>query len=152
LAGVFLAANVYAVGGSREIFRWGNLVAYDGLWFAAPDAAQKLSMKILFIVRLLDPVTLLLVAGAIVLWPGWHYPPSKKAIYNNMPKKLFFLGAAVLCFALSMLLVAAVTFIGHIPNQWWIYYVGALLAGVLETLSLQIPVRKDVQVSEHQKS
>ena len=55
----------------------------------------------------------------------------------------------IFCFAVSMLVVAAVTIIGHHPNQWWIYYLGALAAGILETVSLSLPMKKHVQVSEH---
>jgi hypothetical protein len=60
------------------------------------------------------------------------------------------LGAATYAFSLTMLLVGLIFLMAHIPNQWWIYYLGALAAGFLETLSLALPMRKHVQVSEHQ--
>lgn len=149
LAGVFLAANAYAIGRSAPLFQWGPVTAHDGLWHAAPDAAGKMSMRVLVLIRLIDPVLLLLAAGGIVFWHAWHYPESKRIFYDNMPIKLYILSAAVFCFALSMLAVTAVTGLGHRPNEWWIHYVGALVAGLLELLSLSLPVRKDVQVSEH---
>jgi len=40
----------------------------------------------------------------------------------------------------------------QIPNQWWIYYLGALMAGFLEAASLRLSVKRDVQVSEHKKN
>jgi hypothetical protein len=46
--------------------------------------------------------------------------------------------------AVGILFVAA-----RIPNQWWLYYVGALGAGLLETASLSLPMKRHVQVSEH---
>lgn len=149
LAVVFVVTNVYAIGGSQEIFHFGKLVAHDGLWFANPDLSSHKYMKILFVVRTLDPILLLLLSSGIVFWHAFRYPSDKRAVYTNMPKKLYLLSAATLCFALSMMTVGMVYVFGHIPNQWWIYYLGACVAGFLEAFSLSLPVRKEVQVSEH---
>ncbi|MBL8023717.1 MAG: hypothetical protein JNK54_05475 [Elusimicrobia bacterium] len=150
LALVFVVGNSFAIGGSEAIFHVGRFTAYDGLWFKNPDLSRRALMPILFGVRVLDPILLILVAGGIVLWHGATYPADKKALYDNMPTKLFFLGAACLAFSLSMLLVGLLFVFARIPNQWWIYYLGALVAGMLETLSLALPMKKHVQVSEHQ--
>jgi len=149
LAGIFLVVNVFAIGGSEPIFQIGKFTAHDGQWFNNPRADIRELMRILFIVRLIDPVILVLAAGSLVIWHARHYPIEKRLLYDNMPKKLYLLGAACYAFALSMLSVGLLFVVAHIPNQWWIYYVGALLAGFLETLSLALPVKKHVQVSEH---
>jgi hypothetical protein len=70
-------------------------------------------------------------------------------LYDNMPRKLYFMGAACYSFSLSMLSVGLLYAFAHIPNQWWIYYLGALAAGFLETISLSLPLRRAVQISEH---
>ncbi len=149
LALVFMITNIFAIGGSEVIFRAGKLTAYDGLWFKNPELDARELMRILFIVRLLDPVIIVFAAGSIVLWHARHYPADKKAFYDNMPKKLFLLGMSCYMFSLSMLSVGILFLVAHIPNQWWIYYMGALAAGFLETWSISLPMRKTVQVSEH---
>lgn len=146
LAVIFVITNIFAIGGSKEIFTIGPLTAYDGMWFANPDSKVRELMKILFVIRLIDPVMLILLAGSIVLWRAFHYPSEKSRIYNNIPRKLIFLSIANFSFSLSMLFVGIVFILGHIPNQWWFYYVGALLSGIFEAISLAMPVRRQVQV------
>ncbi|MBL0059721.1 MAG: hypothetical protein IPP35_11605 [Elusimicrobia bacterium] len=150
LALVFVIANTFAIGGSEPIFHVGRLTAYDGLWFKNPDLGRRALMPILFVVRVLDPILLVLAAGTIVFWHAATYPVEKKMLYDNMPVKLYFLGFACFAFALSMLSVGLLFVFARIPNQWWIYYLGALASGFLETLSLALPMKKHVQVSEHQ--
>lgn len=146
LATIFVITNCFAIGGTKEIFTFGSFKAYDGLWFANPNGRVRELMRILFIIRLINPVMLITLAGGIVLWRSYNYPHEKAKIYNNIPKKLFILACANFCFSLSMLFVGFVFILGHVPNQWWIYYVGALLAGILEAISLALPVRSQVHV------
>ena len=145
---VFVVLNAHAMGKAEVIFRIGSYPAYDGLWFKNPDAHGKALMAILFVIRLIDPVGLLMLAGVIVFRHARYYPAAKRSVYDNMPKKLYLLSAAVFAFPVSMLITGVLVFLGH-PNQWWIYYLGALLAGFLEAASLRLSVKKDVQVSEH---
>jgi len=98
-------------------------------------------MWILFGVRLMDPVLLLMLAGVIVFRHARHYPPAKRAVYDNMPKKLYLLSAAVFAFPVSMLITGVLVFL-DVPNQWWIYYLGALISGFLEAASLRLSVKK----------
>ena len=88
-------------------------------------------------------------AGVIVFRHARHYPVEKGAVYDNMPRKLYWLAAAVFAFPVSMLITGILVPFFKIPNQWWIYYLGALIAGLLEAVSLSLPLRRDVQVSEH---
>lgn len=148
LATAFLILNTKAMGGTEVIFRIGNYPAYDGLWFKNPDPRGQSLMTFLFVIRFLDPLFLLLLAGVVVFREARHYPPHKAAVYDLMPRKLYILAAAVCAFPLSMLLTGILV-IFKVPNQWWIYYLGALLSGFLEAWSLSLPLRKDVQVSEH---
>lgn len=149
LALMFVIVNVFAIGGSEEIFRVGPVTAYDGLWFKNPRLDIRELMRILFVIRLIDPVILVFIAGSVVLWYAKNYPPEKKVLYDNMPAKLYLLGAGCYAFSFSMFFVGFLFLVAHISNQWWIYYVGALTAGILETVSLSMPVKKHVQVSEH---
>jgi two-component system, response regulator YesN len=146
---VFVGLNARAMGGSEELFRLGKLVAYDGVWFKSADPHQQALMSVLFVLRFIDPLFLLLLSGVIVFRHARHYPDDKRGVYDNMPKKLYFLSAAVFAFPVSMLITGVLVFF-NMPNQWWIYYLGALVAGLLEAVSLSLPLRRDVQVSEHQ--
>jgi hypothetical protein len=147
LAAVFVIVNVKAISGSEQIFMVGHYPAYDGVWFHGGSGHAL--MPILFIVRLIDPVLLVFGAGILVLWHGYNYPIEKKMLYDNMPRKLYYMGAACLAFSMSMLSVGLLYLFADIPNQWWIYYVGALAAGLLETKSLSLPLRRAVQITEH---
>lgn len=146
----FVVLNAKAIGGTEIIFKIGNYAAHDGLWFKNPDPKGRSLMLILFMIRFLNPLFLLLLAGVIVFRHARHYPAAKAAVYDLMPKKLYILSAAVCAFPLSMLFTGLLVVLG-IPNQWWIYYLGALVSGFLEAWSLSLPLRKDVQVSEHAK-
>ena len=85
----------------------------------------------------------------IVFRHARHYPADKRAVYDNMPKKLYLLSAAVFSFPVSMLITGALVFL-DLPNQWWIYYLGALIAGLLEAASLSLSVKKSTsKSSEH---
>jgi hypothetical protein len=148
LAVVFVVTNIFAIGGSEVIFKVGAWEAHDGVWFRNPEARRGL-MRVLFVVRVLDPILLLFVSGTVVLWRAASYPPEKKVLYDNMPRKLLILGLACYAFSLSMFAVGLVFLVAHIANQWWIYYAGSLTSGVLETVSLSLPMKRHVSVSEH---
>ncbi len=149
LATLFVLINRKAIGGSEVIFVIGNVQVHDGVWFHNQGSETSNLMALLFLLRLLDPVMLVFGAGVLVLWHGYNYPIEKKMLYSNMPRKLYYMGAACIAFSLSMLSVGLLYLFAHIPNQWWIYYIGALAAGLLETKSLSLPLRRAVQITEH---
>lgn len=149
LAVLFVIVNQQAIGGSEPIFRIGSWQAHDGVWFHHAAAEKTRLMPVLFLLRLLDPVLMVFGAGTLVLWHGYNYPIEKKMLYDNMPRKLYLMGLACYAFSFSMLSVGLLYLFAHIPNQWWIYYVGALAAGLLETISLSLPLRRSVQITEH---
>jgi len=146
---IFAVVNIAAIGGAEPVFTVGKWTAYDGLWFKNPNLARRELMRILFIARLLDPVLLVFAAGTVAIVGAVRYPPEKRILYDNMPRKMFLLGAGCYSFSLSMLAVGILFVAARIPNQWWLYYVGALGAGLLETASLSLPMKRHVQVSEH---
>ncbi len=149
LAVLFCLANAMAIGGSKEIVKLGKLTAYDGLWYDSGAENVSQLMLILFVVRLINPAFFLFIAGTLVIYHSIRYPEQKKKQYDNMPKKLLILGCSVYTFVIA--LVAGSLFYGFrsVPDQWAIYHFGALIAGILETISLSMPVRKEVQISEH---
>jgi hypothetical protein len=144
----FVVLDAKAIGGTELLFHLGRYPAYDGLWFKNPDPRGHQMLWFLFAIRLFDPVFILILAGVLVFRHARHYPAAKRAVYDNMPQKLYWLSAAVFAFPVSMLVTGLLVCFG-IPNQWWIYYLGALISGFLEAGSLRLPVKRDVQVSEH---
>ncbi|MBN1622223.1 MAG: hypothetical protein JW871_06495 [Endomicrobiales bacterium] len=143
---VFMYTNTIAIGGSEEIFRIGSYAVYDGLWFKNPDSNSRALMNILFAIRLLDPVIILAIAAVILFWAAKTYPEDKKGFYNNMPIKYLLTGIGCLSYSLSMLLAGFLYLFGNIPNQWWMYYLGAMGAGIFEAISLYLPVSRKVQL------
>ena len=143
LAVTFCIVNRLAIGGSMEIFRIGNYSFYDGKWFHSSNPDSHL-MPILFIIRVTDPVLFMIMLGIFCFWRAIVFP--KNSVYDNMPAKLVFQGLAVMSFGLSMLFTGFMAVIWNIPNQWWIYYLGAILAGVFESVSLSFPLHKEQKI------
>ena len=143
LAMVFVFINIRAIGGAEEIFRIANYPAYDGMWFKNMTPERAKLMAVLFVCRVTSPVLVLAIGATIALSRAFHYPEERKKLYSNMPKKLILTGIGTYLFSISMLTVGFVWLLGKIPNQWWGYYVGALLAGFFESWSISLPVRKE---------
>ncbi|MCS7184472.1 MAG: hypothetical protein NZ870_00880 [bacterium] len=145
---VFFVVNIYAIGGSEVLFTFMGREFHDGLWFKNPDPEGKKLMNVLFVCRLISPVIVVSIAGIIAIIRGLFYPLELKQIYNAMPIKLLLLGLACLVFSLSMLTTGLLYVFEKIPNQWWIYYVGAVLSGILELISITIPSKRKVKISD----
>ena len=140
LAIAFSIVNIFAIGGSMEIFSVKGYPVYDGRWFHPSNAHRNL-MPVLFIIRLISPVFFMVSVGVIAFWKSVTYPED--TVYTNMRKKLFFQAVAVWTYGFSMLFCGFMFIFWKIPNQWWIYYVGALAAGVFEAVSLRFPLHKE---------
>jgi hypothetical protein len=151
LAVVFCLINAAAIGGSKEIVKLGIMTAYDGLWYESGHPQIGLLMKTLFFIRLLNPGLLLTAAALCLYYHARHYPPFKAKLYDNMPRKLKILSAATFIYALSLIIGSLVYGPHKVPDQWGLHHFVALIAGFLEAFSISLPVRKDVQVSEHEE-
>lgn len=149
MAILFCGINAKAIGGSEEIVKLGMMTAYDGLWFKSGKENAAQLMKILMYIRLVNPVLLLLVAATVVMVHAKRYPENMRKLYDNMPRKLMILSSAVYVYALSMVVGYLIYGLKMVPDQIWIYHLGSLVAGFLEAFSLAMPVRSNVQVSEH---
>ncbi len=136
----FIIINVWAIGGSYEIFSIGKYKLYDGLWFH-PENEYAYLMPHLFLLRFLDPVVMMVVVGILSFYRAKTYP--RESIYTNLPRKYFLQGCAMVTFGLSMLFCGFMFLLWKIPNQWWIYYLGAIMAGVFELIGLRYPLRKE---------
>jgi hypothetical protein len=151
LGSSYVVLETRAIHGSEVIFHIGPYLAYDGVWFNNPDPHSQALISIIYILQFIDPVFILLLSGVIVFRHARHYPPEKMQVYDNMPKKLYILSAAVFAFPVSMVIAGGLIIFLHVVFQWWLYYLGALISGFLEAASLSLPLRKDVQVSEHSR-
>lgn len=145
---VFFITNIYAIGGSEVLFEFAGRKFHDGLWFKNPDPDGKKLMAVLFICRLISPVMVVASAGIVAILRGLMYPLELKEIYDAMPFKLVLLGSACLAFSLSMLTTGLLYIFEKIPNQWWIYYLGAVVSGILETISILTPSKRKLKISD----
>ncbi len=140
LAITFVIVNIFAIGGAMEIFSIKGYPVYDGRWFHPSNHHLNL-MPILFIIRLISPVLFMIIIGAVAFWKSLTYP--KETVYTNMRRKLFLQALAVWSYGFSMLFCGFMFILWRLPNQWWIYYLGALTAGVLEAISLSLPLHRE---------
>ena len=152
IAVLYCGLNAKAIGGSEEIVRLGRMTAYDGLWSKSGREGVEGLMRTLAILRLINPAFLLIAGATAVILHARNYPAAKRRIYDNMPRKLILLGTAVYAYAFSIVVGSVVYGIRSVPDQWWLYHLASLGAGLLETISLAMPVRSDVEVSEHEET
>lgn len=146
---MFIVFNFISINGSRE-FILGNFFGYvikgfDGGWFLASNI-NKDFVRRLFFIRLVDPVILLLLASVISFWRAKFFP--KDSMYGNFPKKYMLEGLALFLFSVSLLLTGFVSMFWGVQSQW--YYLGALIAGIVEIQSLRTPIR-DINITNNVK-
>ncbi|MBN1824588.1 MAG: hypothetical protein JW803_09755 [Endomicrobiales bacterium] len=140
MATVFILINSIAIDGSKILADWGFVRIYDATWFAKKDARVEIVLVHL-ISQLISPVGFFLLAAAYVRHRRHNY--NLGHIYNLMPLKWRLLEAGLLIFALSMILAGVAAFIGQYYTYLWvIYFVGAIVAGMLELKGIKIPPRE----------
>jgi len=93
------------------------------------------------IVQFISPVGYFILAAAYVRHRRHNYPLS--SVYNLMPKKWRYLEAGLLIFALSMITAGVAAFFGQYYTYLWvIYFFAAIVAGIIELISVKIPPRE----------
>lgn len=143
--------NAAAIGGSEEIVKLGRLTAYDGLWFKSQTEDIEHKMKMIYWIHIVNPGILIFLGSGMLILHAIFYPKEKKEIYDNMPKKLLLLGAAFALYSLTLLLGSFAFGFTRLPDQWMIYSLVCLAVGIIEAFSLALPVRRNIQISEHEK-
>jgi hypothetical protein len=137
---LFILTNIITINGSIEIFRYKflgiDIIAHDGMWFR-PENPNANLVPILFIIRLINPFLAVISVGILSFYKAIKFP--KESIYKNLPKKYTLQGIALILFGMLMLVTGIMAALFGIQNQW--YYLGALLAGLLELIGLSIPPR-----------
>lgn len=151
-AGMLCFFNASAIGGSEEIVKLGKLTAYDGLWFKSQTEDIEQKMKMIYWIHIVNPGFLIFAGSILLMLHAFFYPKEKKQIYDNMPKKLLLLGLAFAFY--SLVFIAGSFFYGfmRLPDQWPTYSLVCLVAGIIEAFSLALPVRSNIQISEHEQS
>lgn len=146
IATAFVYCNIKSIGGSHQIFQYNflgmNITANDGNWFFTDS--NKTYLIFLFIIRLISPVILMFGVGIFAIWKSMTF--KEGSLYSNLPKKYFLEGIAVLIFVISMLSTGIMSYFWRFQTQW--YYLGALIAGILGYIALQIPPRNFVIINE----
>lgn len=137
----FVIINAVVINGSHPVAVydvWGmQWTANDGSWFL-PDNPYKNLLPLLFLIRLVDPVIMMIGASAVSLWRARTFPTD--SVYTNLPRKYVLQGIALVLFACSLLFTGYMAMKWNMQSQW--YYMGALLAGVIEFIGLRIPPRR----------
>ncbi|MCP4481293.1 MAG: hypothetical protein GY817_00485 [bacterium] len=144
---LFIFANFKSINGSHLIFDYKIFTAYDGNWFAEKES-NSVYLVLLFAIRLIAPVLLMFAIGIFAIYKSITFP--KDSLYHNLPKKYFLEGLAILIFSASVIFTGIMAYFWSLQTQW--YYFGALIAGILGFVSLEIPPRDFVVTNALQEN
>ena len=140
MALIFVLINIAAVDGSKVLGIFNGIVVYDPVWFSAANRKEELVM-IHLISQLISPVGLILLAAAYVRHKRHTYKLDE--VYNQMRLKWRYLEAGLLVFAISMIITGLAAFVWkYYTYLWVIYFLGAIISGVIELRGIQIQPRK----------
>lgn len=136
----FILVNTIAIDGSKLLTSFLGINLYDARWFSAGHTRIQLVI-IHLISQMISPVGFFIMAAAYVRRRRYLYPAD--SIYNLMPKKWKYLETGLLIFAASMIIAGFSAFFGmYYTYLWVIYFVGAIIAGVVELIGVKIPPRE----------
>lgn len=137
MALIFILINIVAIDGARVIASWNGFKLYDALWFSSGDKRVELIL-IHLIIQGISPVGFILLAAGYVRHRRHNYPPE--SIYNLMPLKWRHLETGLIIIAFSFIFAGFAAFLGHYYTYLWIiYYLGALIAGIIELKGIRLP-------------
>ncbi|MFH1541418.1 MAG: hypothetical protein ABID79_06215 [Elusimicrobiota bacterium] len=136
MAVIFILINIAAINSSKIIVLFNDLKLYDAVWFAGGQ--QKIELKLIHLVsQLISPVGFFFLAVTIIRRRRHNYPSD--SIYNQMPLKWKYLEVGLEVFIVSMLAAGLSALLGHYYTYLWlIYFVGAIISGLLELKSIKI--------------
>lgn len=143
MALIFVLVNTIAVDGSKLLAEYAGIRIFDPVWFASGSIRPELII-IHLISQFISPVGFLFLAAAYVRHRRHNYAMSE--IYNQMALKWKYLEAGLLIFAGSLILAGFAAFFGQYYTYLWvIYFIGAIIAGMIELRGIQIPPRSNPQ-------
>lgn len=143
---IFILLNNIAIDGSKVIASLWGMNIHDAVWFSTGPKRPEITI-IHLIVQSISPVGFFLLAAGYVRHRRYNYPLSN--VYNQMPKKWKLLETGLLIFALSFVVAGFAALFGQYYTYLWvIYFVAAIIAGVIETIGVKMPPR---EVSEDLK-
>lgn len=137
---VFSLVNLFSMAGEQVLFHIGSWTAYDGNWYAKLFTWSPTLIYVLIGTRFVSPVGFMLAGGIISAYKCLTYPPT--TVYNNMPRKLFFISLACFTFAIGLLFAGFLAETLSLTGYWWMFYLGLFLGGLCELISLRLPLRK----------
>ncbi len=139
MAVIFMLANSAAITGSVEIASLGKIKMYDAVWFSGADKKTQVIL-IHLIAQFISPVGFLILSTAIVRSRRHKY--SADSVYNQMPRKWKYLEAGLMVFIASFITAGFAAIVGRYYTYLWvIYFIGAIISGMLELKSVRIPPR-----------
>jgi MFS family permease len=140
MASIFILINVVAITGSKVLGTIGGVNIYDAVWF--PSGSARIELVLIHLIsQMISPVGFFLLSAAYVRHRRYNY--SLSSVYNLMTLKWKYLETGLLIFALSLLFAGFAAFFGQYYTYLWvIYFVGAIIAGMLELKSVKLPPRE----------
>ena len=136
---IFVLINIAAVDGSKVIASMDDFNLYDAAWFSKGPKRMELIL-IHLLVQGISPVGYCLFAAGIVRHKRHNYPED--SIYNMMTEKWYYLELALIIFACSLIAAGfAALFSGYRTYLWVIYFIGAIVAGLVDLKGIKMPPR-----------
>jgi len=141
MAVIFMLVNSAAISGSAEIASFGKLKLYDAVWFGSVEKKTGTILVLIHLIaQFISPVGFLILSTAIVRSRRHNYSPD--SVYNMMPLKWKYLESGLIVFILSLIIAGFAAILGgYYTYLWVIYFVGAIISGLLELKSVRIPPR-----------
>lgn len=140
MALIFILVNSIAIDGSKVLATINGMNIYDAVWFTATPHKIQLVL-IHLIAQLVSPVGFLLLAAAYVRHRRHNYKLT--SVYNLMPLKWKYLETGLLIFVVSMVVAGIAALLGkYYTYLWVIYFIGAIVAGLIELKGIKIPPRE----------
>ncbi|MCA6084911.1 hypothetical protein [Candidatus Endomicrobiellum agilis] len=139
---IFFLLDSIAISGLGVSSSWKIVNVYDLIWVQSGTPIIQI-VFIHLICQFVSPMGFLLLAAAYVRHKRHNYQYAD--VYNLIPTKWKYLEISLIIFAASFFSAGIAAIFGTYrtyPYIWSIYFIGAILSGIFELISIKLPPRE----------
>jgi hypothetical protein len=137
-ATIFILVNSIAIHSSKVIGSFAGLTLYDGAWFISGNKDIRL-VVIHLLSQLISPVGFLFLAASYVRHKRHTHPLI--SVYTLLKLKWKYIEMGLVVFVIALLAAGLAAFLGsYYTYIWVIYFVAAIVAGLIETKGVTMPL------------
>ena len=135
---IFILINSIAVQNSKIIGTFAGITLYDGSWFTSGNRDLRLII-IHLIAQLISPVGFLFLAVSYVRHKRYTHPLI--SVYTMLKIKWKYMETGLIVFVAALMVAGLGAIFGsYYTYLWVIYYIAAIVAGLIETKSVMLPL------------